>query len=109
VARVRSFGDYCVLVDTIPPVIRPANFSTGSELKTLKIFKFTISDNLSGIDRYRGELDGRWILMEYDQKNRLLEFAWDPDRIESGKPHRLVVTITDLMGNNMSVSYEFTR
>jgi hypothetical protein len=35
---------------------------TGSEIR------FTISDNLSGIVSYKGFLDGKWILMEYDPK-----------------------------------------
>ncbi|MFO7616888.1 MAG: M23 family metallopeptidase [Bacteroidales bacterium] len=108
-ARVRSFGDYSVQVDTIPPVVRPANFSLGSDLKTLKVFKFIISDNLSGISRYRGELDGRWILLEYDQKNRLLEYSWDSGRVEKGKLHRLVIRVSDQVGNTSTVSYEFER
>lgn len=107
--RVRSFGDYTVMLDTIPPLIRAANFSLEEDLQNLETIRFIISDDLSGIHRYRGELDGKWILMEYDQKNRLLKYTWDATRVDPRKTHRLTIQVDDQAGNSLSTSYQFYR
>ena len=58
--RTRSLGEYAITYDNTPPVIRP--ISVG------KKFRFSVSENLSGIDRIICSLDGKWILAEYEPK-----------------------------------------
>ncbi|MBU2652029.1 MAG: M23 family peptidase, partial [Bacteroidetes bacterium] len=36
-----------------------------------------IRDNLSGIASWKGTMNGKWILMEYDLKNDLLIYRFD--------------------------------
>ena len=56
-----------------------------------------IHDNLSGIQSYRGTLNGKWILMDFDAKSGKLVYTFD-DRIKPGKnSFRLVVK--DAVGN----------
>lgn len=94
-AQIREFGDFTVVIDTTPPVIRPVNIAAGKKIAGSVQVK--ISDNLSGIKSYRGTLDGRWILMDYDAKNNLLRYSVD-DRMKPGKNEfRLVVR--DDVGN----------
>jgi len=61
------------------------------------ILKVKISDNLAGIKSYRGTINGKWILMDYDAKNQLLNYAFD-DRIHTGK-NDFVLTVRDNVGN----------
>ncbi|QNL23027.1 M23 family metallopeptidase [Hyphobacterium sp. CCMP332] len=61
----RNFGDYVLAQDTLAPYVRLI-YNTGSEMK------LRIRDNLSGIKSYNVNVNGEWILMEYDAKRNLL-------------------------------------
>jgi hypothetical protein len=39
--------------------------------------KFAISDDLSGIASYKGYINNKWEVFEYDAKNNLLEYYFD--------------------------------
>ena len=95
--QVKEFGDYMVMADTIPPVIRPVNVSPGKRVSKQSSIKIKIYDNLSGIKSYRGTINGKWILMDYDAKNQLLTYAFD-DRIHPGK-NEFILTVKDNVGN----------
>jgi len=97
-ARIRDFGNYTVAADTISPVIRPINIFNNKKVGKQKSIQIKISDNLSGIQTYKGTLNGKWILMEFDAKNNLLVYTFD-DRIISGK-NRFVLVVTDAVGNS---------
>jgi hypothetical protein len=87
-AKIRDFGEYMVYLDTIAPEVKP-RFNEGNVPSRLR---FTIKDELSGIKSYRGELNGQWILMEYDAKNDLL-FCDLKDKLKAGNnSFKLVVT-----------------
>ncbi len=109
ITRTRSFGSFCVMADTVRPSVSPLNFSTSAQLKTLNSFKFTLRDDFSGIRSYRGEIDGKWILLEYDPKQNLLEYQYDPARIQSGITHQMTVRVSDQVGNTNKYSISFFR
>jgi hypothetical protein len=109
ITRTRNFGSFCIVADTISPVIKPQNFSSEEELKTLNDIRFTIRDELSGIQSYRGEIDGKWILLEYDQKNSLIEYHFDRQRVKTGIRHKLVIRVTDQLSNTKSQIYSFYK
>ncbi|MCX6306046.1 MAG: M23 family metallopeptidase [Bacteroidetes bacterium] len=96
-AQIRDFGNYTVTVDTEPPVIRVINIFPNKKVKKQSSILVKISDNLSGIKTYRGTLNGKWILMDYDEKNRLLTYAFD-ENMKPGK-NLFVLTVTDAVGN----------
>ncbi len=95
--QIREFGNYAVMVDTIPPIIRPVNIFPNKKLVKQSTISLKISDNLSGIKTYRGTLNGKWILMDYDQKNNLLTYSFD-HRIQAGK-NLFQLSLTDAAGN----------
>lgn len=97
-ARIREFGNFTVAVDTTCPVIRAVNIFNNKKVGRQSNIMIKVSDNLSGIQSYRGTLNGKWILMDYDQKNNLLTYSFD-NRIKSGKNHFLLV-VTDAVGNS---------
>ena len=73
-AKIREFGDFCIVADTINPYIKAINIFPGKEIKKQKTLEFTIKDDLSGIKKFRGEINGKWILLDYDHKRNLLSY-----------------------------------
>ncbi len=75
--KVRSFGDYCIVVDTVAPEIIPVNIANQKSLLAQQTIKLKIRDDLSGIQTYKPSLNGDWILMEHDAKSNLLTYYFD--------------------------------
>lgn len=90
--RVREFGNYTVMVDTVPPEIKPINIIDNKSLLAQNTIKVKINDKLSGIESYKGSLNGEWILMEYDAKNNLLIYYFDNHLKEGKNTFKLEVT-----------------
>jgi hypothetical protein len=67
----------------------------------------TVSDELSGLKTYRGTIDGKWILMEYDYKLNLLTYFFDDSKLDKGKSHKLKITASDKQANNSEYSIDF--
>jgi hypothetical protein len=107
VTKIREFGNYSVAVDTIPPKVTAINPESFKNLAGQKKVKFTISDELSGIASYRGTLNGKWILMEYDAKNDLLVYTIDEHLLAGENPFSLEVK--DGKGNRKVYSAKFVR
>lgn len=103
-ARAREFGYFYVLLDTTPPRITALNAKQNQLLQGNTI-KFTITDNLSGIVSYKGLLDGKWILMEYDPKINRLQCTLD-QQVAAGE-HLLRVTVVDDVQNEASYILKF--
>ncbi len=70
--RVKEFGNYYVAIDTTPPRIK-LNTWVNSSLTNKEVI-FTISDDLSGIDKYEAYVDGKWIRMAYNYKRARLTY-----------------------------------
>ncbi len=75
--QIREFGKYCVVVDTLSPGIVPVNISNNKNISAQSSIQLKITDELSGIESYRGTFNGKWILMDYDAKNDLLTYIYD--------------------------------
>ena len=99
-AQVRDFGDYSIAVDTEAPDIRPVNVKPGKNVSRQGSIMFKISDYLSGIHSYRGTMNGKWILMDYDAKNNLLTYLFD-EHMQKGK-NIFKLVVTDEVGNKSS-------
>ena len=95
-ADIREFGvDVAIMPDSTPPRITPvgqAQWMTGGAI----IFRLT--DNLSGVATYRGEIDGQYVLFEMDGKTSLIRYTLDRERLSRGK-HTLSLTVSDACGN----------
>ena len=100
--KIRDFGNYTITTDTEPPVIRPINVFPNKKVKKQSSIMVKLYDNLAGIKTYRGTLNGKWILMDYDEKNRLLTYSFD-ELMRPGK-NIFVLVVTDGVGN--STRYE---
>ena len=110
-AEIKEFGSYAIMRDSIAPTIKPANYDKGgkteNDFSAMKAIDVKIGDNLSGIQAYRGTIDGKWILFEYEPKKDLLRYTFD-SHVGKGS-HILTITVTDKCGNMSVYSKTFTR
>ncbi len=98
--KTTQFGNFAVAVDLKPPVIRPLSIRDKKSLSDPSKIQFNITDDLSGIKTYRGEIDGKWILFEYDAKTNTITYTFDRKRIVYGKSHLLRLVVTDNRENS---------
>ncbi len=105
--QTKYFGRYAVVLDTIPPTIKPYNIFNGKNMSRAKTIAVTITDNLTNIKSYSATIDGKWVLMEYEYKKALLFYEFD-DSISKGK-HLFEVTVTDGKNNSHTFKAEFVR
>ena len=104
-AEISELGIYTVTRDTTPPVIRPVEPARWRERKKINI---RIYDALSGISSYRGEINGKYALFEYDSKNSMLTYTFDGERIQQ-ENQQLKLTVTDWCGNTSEYNYSFIK
>ncbi|MDR2765519.1 MAG: M23 family metallopeptidase [Tannerella sp.] len=95
-ADIRELGlEYAITADTVAPKITPVNPAQWVRNETIT---FRLTDNLSGVDSYRGTIDGHYVLFEMDGKKSLIRYTFDPHRLSRGK-HVLSLTVKDACGN----------
>ena len=100
-SKNNRFGNYCILVDQTPPSIRTLSFSEKMYQNGRISFKIDDNYEISGIAeglKYRAEVDGQWLMMEFDSKYDLLYHKLDEDKITEGS-HTFKLTVTDNRGN----------
>ena len=105
--KLRLFGDFKVVADTVPPIIKPINIKNNKNMSTQAEIRIVIDDKLSGIQTYSASIDNNWVLMEYDYKKKLLWYTFD----ESVTPdkHIFELKVTDERGNIASYKANFVR
>jgi len=106
-ARIREFGEYTIVVDTIPPKITPVNIYQNKNVGKQGNIVMMISDDLSGIKTYRGTLNGQWILMDYDAKRNRLVYLFD-NRMKPGI-NKFHLEVSDGAGNQTEYSATLIR
>jgi hypothetical protein len=97
------FDGYAIVIDTVAPVIRPSAENNQSRTS----LKFTVSDNFSGINTYRGEVNGQWALVEWDPKNKLMIYRFD--KVAKSGKNSFTLFLEDEKGNKKSYSTTFMR
>jgi murein DD-endopeptidase MepM/ murein hydrolase activator NlpD len=70
--KVKHFGSFCVMADTIKPRITPITLYTKGGMTQESEFLFKIGDDFSGISHFRLEVNGQWVLAEFDAKTARL-------------------------------------
>ena len=106
-AKTREFGSFTIIADTLNPVISNYNFTYNTNDNYSGNISVKISDNESGISFYRGEIDGKWILMEYDFKTNLLVYYIEREKLKKGE-YTLKVVVKDKLNNETTFIQNFT-
>ena len=96
VGKTVGFGKFAVAIDTVAPTITPLNTT---ELNKRPFLQFKILDDLSGIGRYDGYIDGKWALFEMDAKTNTITYWLTDEDKKQNREHDVKIEITDLCGN----------
>ncbi|MEI8112788.1 MAG: M23 family metallopeptidase [Bacteroidia bacterium] len=107
--NIKILGNYTIAVDNVAPKITSLSIGTKKPQKITNDLKFKVTDNLSGIETFRGTIDGKWVLFEYDMKNNLLSYTFDKARFQFNKNHSLVLEVTDFKGNASTYKANFHK
>jgi murein DD-endopeptidase MepM/ murein hydrolase activator NlpD len=107
-AKLRTLGKYTLGIDTIAPVVVMPKTVKDKKLDHLKKLQVKISDDLSGIKSYDAFLNGKWILMEYDNKTNLLTHDFADGIVQEGN-NELKVIVVDNVGNSVTFETRFLR
>ncbi|MES2813127.1 MAG: M23 family metallopeptidase [Bacteroidota bacterium] len=106
--RVKKLGKFLLAKDESSPKIYNPNFKEGANLDEQKTIKVSISDDLSGVKEYNAYLNGKWILMEYENKlNRLTHNLVD-NKFEIGR-NDFKIIVKDNMGNTTTFESYFFK
>gem|GEM_PF-2116308 len=103
---ISSFGKYAISLDTIPPVVVP-HFKRNENLSGRNSLKFTVKDDISGIQSLEVKIDGEWVLYNHDPKSNSLTVKLNPLRIKKGGAHELEVSVADNRNNISRVKIGF--
>jgi len=106
--RTKTLGQFKLAIDTIAPVIKLPKSIEGKNLNNQKVLQVRISDGLSGVKSYNGYLNGKWILMEYDNKTSLLTYDFN-DGIAADGDNELKIVVVDNVGNSTTFETHFQR
>jgi hypothetical protein len=75
--------------DELPPTIKP--------IQVGKSYRFSVKDNLSGINEFTCSIDDKWILAEYEPKTNIIS-GTIPNWIKPGE-YILKLIVKDNRGN----------
>jgi hypothetical protein len=103
----KNFGRYVIMLDIYHPVIKPVNIFKDKDMSHDSVLALEVTDDLSGVNYFKGTVDGKWILMESNPKKDWVYYTFD-EHVGKGKHHfRLVVS--DEVGNTSVYEADFTR
>jgi hypothetical protein len=106
-AKPKGFGDYYIKLDTVPPFIIPIDIRDGENMEKKRTISLKIGDRLSGIKSYYGYLDGKWVLMQWDYKTKILSYTFDGT--ESPGKHTFQLDVTDQKDNLATYKADFYK
>lgn len=105
---VRGLGNFSLAQDTNAPTISIGKSIQGQNLNGYKTLTLTIGDDLSGINEYKGYLNGKWILFDYDFKSRKLVHDFSDNIFQDGR-NELKLIVTDNVGNSATFETHFFK
>ena len=70
--------------------------------------KLKISDDFSGLKKFRGEINGKWILLEHEPKNNSLIYDFSDIEFEEAF-NQLTIEAEDQVGNKTIFKRNFYR
>ena len=63
--------------------------------------RFSVSDDLSGLEEINGYIDGSWVLFRWDPKRERIWYELSDEKHRSGAEVRVEITAKDAVGNVM--------
>ena len=95
--RTKELGTYELVTDQTKPTITFMNDKPNFTAEDLLVFE--IADESSGIGKYAGFLNNKWVLFDYDYKTKKLVHNLSDKKFVLGE-NVLRLEVTDRVGNN---------
>lgn len=105
-AAFREFGNFQLVVDSIPPEISLLGWSHGADLSKAARISIAVKDNLRAYKNFRAELDGKWLRFTNDKGGN---FIYTFDENCGPGAHELRIRVEDESGNTQSETFRFLR
>jgi murein DD-endopeptidase MepM/ murein hydrolase activator NlpD len=105
-AAFHNFGNFCLVMDTIPPVISVPGIAENANLSKSSRIAVLVQDNYKKIKNFRGTLDGKWVLFSNDKAKAFI-YHFD-EHCQRGK-HEMKIYVEDEAGNASIFLLHFTR
>jgi murein DD-endopeptidase MepM/ murein hydrolase activator NlpD len=107
ITKTKNFGKFAVTIDTTLPVVKLMNYDNQKLNFSQNKIMVKAFDTLSGIKSYRGTIDGNWVLMEFDNKEKTLCYVFDEKLSKTSDKHEFSIVVTDKKGNAKKTSVKF--
>jgi len=108
IVKVNELGTYTLARDSVSPTVVPDNFKKDQWLSNYKFLSLKIDDDFSGIKKFRGTINGEWVLFEYEPKRKILTYDFS-DKYSEKLKHNLEVEVEDNVGNKKVYKTRFFR
>ena len=109
IAKVNNLGDFVIKIDSIKPNISVIDISENQWISNRKNLSIKISDNESGVKNYRGTINDKWILLEYNPMKGILSYDFDDNVNKDDAKNVLEIKIEDNVGNEKKLIKTFYR
>lgn len=104
----KNLGQFKLAKDTIAPRISMSKSVEGKWISGDKTLRLNVSDNLSGIKKIDGYLNGKWILFEWEYKTGVITYNFGDGKSVEGR-NELKVVVSDNVGNSAIFETHFFR
>ena len=104
----KNLGQFKLVQDTIAPKIRSLKDIENIDLTKFKSISFKITDDLSGVKSYKGYINGKWVLFEYDYKFHTIIHRFEDALLLDGK-NEFKLIVSDNVGNSTIFETSFFR
>ena len=109
IAKVNNLGDFVIKIDSIKPNVSVIDISDNQWISNRKNLSIKISDNESGVKNYRGTINDKWILLEYNPMKGILSYDFNDNVNRDDAKNVLEIKIEDNVGNEKKLIKTFYR
>ena len=102
---VNHFGDFTLMVDSTAPVIKTKKVNKVMSIN--QSLQFLVTDNLSGVEKYKVNIDGKWIYSTYNYKNAVLTIPLDSYADLKAGEKTCEIEVEDERKNKQFFTYNF--
>lgn len=106
--NTKYLGDYYLKYDSIAPIIYKPSFYNKQNISKHKTLSIYIKDKQTAIKNYYANVDGKWILMEYQPKKNKLVFDLN-DLKATQQQHAFKLKVQDVLGNTKTYEASFYK
>ena len=106
--KTKRLGTFFIKNDSVLPLIKSLSFKKGDWISNKNEIKFKILDKETGIKKYRGSINGKWVLFEYEYKKNEISYSFDQYYIKKSR-NEVEIYVEDMVGNINVLKTSFYR